>query len=98
MAPRSPFGLDPVTRFVIKDTGPQHWTRDLRSAPSSRRSMHTTRALNTFALALVVVAVVAIVARNIDARAPVSLLDVSHDPTRELYAQLNPQFVARQTW
>jgi sulfate/thiosulfate transport system substrate-binding protein len=57
--------------------------------------MHTTRALNTFALALTVVAVGAIVSRNIEARAPVSLLNVSYDPTRELYARLNPQFVSK---
>ena len=56
--------------------------------------MTQTRSLNAFALALVVLASVAIVARNLPARAPVSLLNVSYDPTRELYARLNPQFVS----
>jgi sulfate/thiosulfate transport system substrate-binding protein len=53
-----------------------------------------TRALNTFALALIVSAAGAIAARNLQARAPVALLNVSYDPTRELYARLNPAFVA----
>jgi len=56
--------------------------------------MTRTRALNAFALALVVLAVGAIAIRNLEARAPVSLLNVSYDPTRELYARLNPSFVA----
>jgi sulfate/thiosulfate-binding protein len=56
--------------------------------------MKITRALNVFALALSVVAIAAITARNLKASAPVTLLNVSYDPTRELYAQLNPLFVA----
>jgi sulfate transport system substrate-binding protein len=57
--------------------------------------MTKTRALNVFSLALALAALVAIVARNLHARAPVSLLNVSYDPTRELYARLNPEFVAK---
>jgi len=56
--------------------------------------MKQTRALNVFALLVVVLAASAIVTRNLEARAPVSLLNVSYDPTRELYARLNPEFAA----
>jgi len=56
--------------------------------------MTTTRILNVFAVGLCVLAISAIVARNLHASAPVTLLNVSYDPTRELYALLNPQFVA----
>jgi len=56
--------------------------------------MSKTHALNAFALALVALAIGAIAVRNIHAAAPSSLLNVSYDPTRELYARLNPQFVA----
>jgi sulfate/thiosulfate transport system substrate-binding protein len=56
--------------------------------------MTTTRALNLFALSLVAVSLSAIAARNIHARAPISLLNVSYDPTRELYAKLNPAFIS----
>jgi sulfate transport system substrate-binding protein len=52
-----------------------------------------TRALNIFALSLGAIAIGAITATNLHARAPISLLNVSYDPTRELYARLNPQFV-----
>lgn len=58
--------------------------------------MNQTRVLNAFAVALIVLATGAITARNLQARAPVSLLNVSYDPTRELYAKLNPLFVAAQ--
>jgi sulfate/thiosulfate transport system substrate-binding protein len=56
--------------------------------------MSTTRVLNVFALVLVAASISAIAARNIHARAPISLLNVSYDPTRELYAKVNPAFVA----
>jgi sulfate/thiosulfate transport system substrate-binding protein len=56
--------------------------------------MSKERALNAFALGLALLAISAIVVRNVDARAPISLLNVSYDPTRELYARLNPAFVA----
>ncbi|HET6340483.1 MAG TPA: sulfate ABC transporter substrate-binding protein [Polyangiales bacterium] len=55
--------------------------------------MTTTRGLNLFALTLVVFAIGSIAARNTHTRAPVQLLNVSYDPTRELYAALNPHFV-----
>jgi sulfate/thiosulfate transport system substrate-binding protein len=56
--------------------------------------MSTTRALNVFALTIVALAVGAVVARNLHAGTPLSILNASYDPTRELYARLNPQFVA----
>jgi sulfate transport system substrate-binding protein len=46
------------------------------------------------ALGLAVIAISAIVVRNLDARASSSLLNVSYDPTRELYATLNTRFLA----
>jgi sulfate transport system substrate-binding protein len=49
--------------------------------------------LNVFALSLVVLALGSIAARNTRERAQVHLLNVSYDPTRELYAALNPYFV-----
>ena len=61
--------------------------------PPARRDMDQTRALNVFALTLVALAAGAIASRNLRAVAPISLLNVSYDPTRELYARLNPQFV-----
>lgn len=56
--------------------------------------MNNTRLLNALGLSLVALAFAAIVSRNLEARAPVTLLNVSYDPTRELYARLNPQFLA----
>jgi sulfate/thiosulfate transport system substrate-binding protein len=56
--------------------------------------MTRTRVLNAMALTLVVLALGAIGLRNTRAHTPVSLLNASYDPTRELYAQLNPAFVA----
>jgi sulfate/thiosulfate-binding protein len=56
--------------------------------------MSKTGALNVFAIGLAALAIGTIAARNLHARAPVTLLNVSYDPTRELYARLNPQFVA----
>jgi sulfate/thiosulfate transport system substrate-binding protein len=55
--------------------------------------MNHTRALNALALTLVVLAAGAIASKNLRAVAPISLLNVSYDPTRELYARLNPQFI-----
>jgi sulfate/thiosulfate-binding protein len=57
--------------------------------------MNRTRILNVFALSLVALAVVAIGAKNIEPQAGARLLNVSYDPTRELYARLNPLFAAQ---
>jgi sulfate/thiosulfate transport system substrate-binding protein len=56
--------------------------------------MSTTRTLNALALTLVALSIGAVVARNLHASTPLTLLNVSYDPTRELYARLNPKFVA----
>ena len=45
--------------------------------------MDQTRALNVFALTLVAVAAGAIASTNTRAVAPIALLNVSYDPTRE---------------
>lgn len=52
-----------------------------------------TRGLNIFALILVAFALGSIAAKNIHPDAPVQLVNASYDPTRELYAALNPRFV-----
>jgi sulfate/thiosulfate-binding protein len=56
--------------------------------------MNRSRALNVFALALAALAICVIAAKNLHARVPLSLLNVSYDPTRELYARLNPRFIS----
>jgi sulfate/thiosulfate-binding protein len=56
--------------------------------------MNQTRVLNTFALVLVALAAGAVLTRNLSARATASLLNASYDPTRELYADLNPLFAS----
>ena len=58
----------------------------------------TTRKLpwiNLAALAAVAVAAVLIVAKNVDSKAPTQLLNVSYDPTRELYRDIDAAFSAR---
>jgi len=52
--------------------------------------------LNVAALAGVAVAATLIVAGNVHGRAAVHLLNVSYDPTRELYRDIDAQFVAAQ--
>jgi sulfate/thiosulfate-binding protein len=52
-------------------------------------------ALDLFAVGLVVLAVLVIGAKNYERIADVKLLNVSYDPTRELYKSLNPLFVER---
>lgn len=50
--------------------------------------------LNAIAVAAVVIAVTLVVARNIEGSSSGALLNVSYDPTRELFKDLNHQFVA----
>jgi sulfate transport system substrate-binding protein len=50
------------------------------------------RKLDIFAVALVVLAIIAIGAKNIQRTAPLELLNVSYDPTRELYKSINQRF------
>jgi sulfate/thiosulfate transport system substrate-binding protein len=52
------------------------------------------RTLNIAAMVAVVAAFGGIVAKNLPRAAGEQLLNVSYDPTRELYRALNPQFVA----
>ena len=53
------------------------------------------RALDSFAVALCVLAILVIAAKNYERNADVQLLNVSYDPTRELYKQLNPIFIEK---
>ena len=55
--------------------------------------LNRARALDWFAVALVVLAVLVIGAKNYERNADVKLLNVSYDPTRELYQALNPRFI-----
>jgi len=51
--------------------------------------------LNVFAVTAVVIAVTLVVVKNIEGDASNELLNVSYDPTRELFQDLNRQFVAQ---
>jgi sulfate/thiosulfate transport system substrate-binding protein len=53
------------------------------------------RSLDLFAVGLVVLAVLVIGAKNYERNADVKLLNVSYDPTRELYKKLNPLFIEK---
>ncbi len=53
----------------------------------------STKWINTFALGLVAAAAVLLGIGNYDRDRSPKLLNVSYDPTRELYAELNPKFV-----
>jgi sulfate/thiosulfate-binding protein len=64
------------------------------------RRFSTIRVLDASAVALVAIAALAIGAKNYQRNAEVQLLNVSYDPTRELYQRLNPRFIdayAKQT-
>lgn len=51
--------------------------------------------LNVLALAAVAIAVSLIVVKNVSGDTSFQILNVSYDPTRELFRDLNPQFVAQ---
>src|ERR1035441_3596314 len=51
--------------------------------------------LNAFAVTAVVIAVTLVVVKNIEGDTSSELLNVSYDPTRELFQDLNRQFVAQ---
>jgi len=51
--------------------------------------------LNAMALAAVAIAIALVVARNVTGDASTQLLNFSYDPTRELFQDINQQFVAR---
>jgi sulfate transport system substrate-binding protein len=50
--------------------------------------------LNTFALLAVLTSATLVIVRNFDSDKSLALLNVSYDPTRELYLHINGQFVA----
>jgi sulfate transport system substrate-binding protein len=55
----------------------------------------TNRWLNAFALTAAVLSVVLIGAKNIEGEKQRQILNVSYDPTREFYADLNARFVSK---
>jgi len=55
--------------------------------------LNRARALDLFAVGLAALAVLAIAAKNYERNADVKLLNVSYDPTRELYRKINQGFV-----
>src|ERR1700693_1875942 len=57
--------------------------------------MSTTKWLNTFALVLAAVAVVLVGFKNYDGDKEGQLLNVSYDPTREVYKEINSKFIAK---
>jgi sulfate transport system substrate-binding protein len=50
--------------------------------------------LNTFALVAVITSATLVIVRNFEGDKSLALLNVSYDPTRELYQDINEQFVA----
>jgi sulfate transport system substrate-binding protein len=52
----------------------------------------STKGINAFALSLVASAAGLLAYGNLKPSAPVELLNVSYDPTREVYAEINPKF------
>lgn len=64
----------------------------------------TARWLNAFALGAVAVSAGLVVLANVNSQKSNQILNVSYDPTRELFKDLNPQFVTKfqrdtgQTW
>jgi sulfate transport system substrate-binding protein len=55
----------------------------------------TNRRLNAFAVAAAALSVILIGAKNTEGQQQSQLLNVSYDPTRELYTDLNARFIAR---
>ena len=55
----------------------------------------TNRWLNALGLAAVILSVALIAARNVEGGKQGQILNVSYDPTRELYADLNARFIAK---
>src|ERR1700721_3248261 len=62
---------------------------------SRNHSIMRTVWLNTFAVTAVVIAVTLVVVKNIEGDTSSQLLNVSYDPTRELFQDLNQRFVAQ---
>src|SRR5271165_1796655 len=57
--------------------------------------MSTTKWLNIFALGLAAVGVALVGFKNYEGNKTGLLLNVSYDPTREVYKEINPKFIAK---
>jgi sulfate transport system substrate-binding protein len=67
----------------------------LKSNSRAEEGRMRTAWLNSIALAAVAVAITLVVIHNVAANNSTQLLNVSYDPTRELFQDLNKQFVER---
>jgi sulfate/thiosulfate transport system substrate-binding protein len=63
--------------------------------PAAAPATLSTRGLSAFGLALVAVAAGLLVYGNVRVDRPVELLNVSYDPTREVYTEIDAKFTAR---
>jgi sulfate transport system substrate-binding protein len=57
--------------------------------------MNPTKWLNTFALALAAVAIGLVAFKNYNGDKIGQLLNVSYDPTREVYKEINSKFIVK---
>jgi len=99
-ARRTPAVAAEVTILNVSYDPTRELWRDINRAfaPRYERTEDLVRSvqgkLNFAAVVLVVLAVLGIGAKNYQRNADVKLLNVSYDPTRELYQKLNPRFAA----
>jgi sulfate/thiosulfate-binding protein len=70
---------------------------NVEKSPKPDRSMRRLPWLNILGIVAIFLAATLIVTRNLAGEAPHQILNVSYDPTRELYAALNAQFIAQYT-
>jgi sulfate/thiosulfate-binding protein len=66
-----------------------------RKPPTLDRPGRRLPWLNVLGVAAIALAATLIVLRNVEGETPHQILNVSYDPTRELYAALNAQFIAQ---
>jgi sulfate/thiosulfate transport system substrate-binding protein len=66
-----------------------------QQTPQVSNSRFGARLLEALAIGLVLLAAMAIAAKNHQPHAEIQLLNVSYDPTRELYREINQRFVER---
>jgi sulfate/thiosulfate transport system substrate-binding protein len=66
-----------------------------KQAEYLRIPMNTNRSLNIFALLLAATAIGAIGFKNYSGDSGARILNVSYDPTREVYNQINPRFIEK---
>jgi sulfate/thiosulfate transport system substrate-binding protein len=67
----------------------------VQKSPKPDRSMRRLPWLNILGIVAIFLAATLIVTRNLASETPHQILNVSYDPTRELYATLNAQFIAQ---